>query len=168
MGKRLKALEPPDSFHLAAAEGWLELGDWLEANEELERITPTLRAHPFVLEVRWRVYAMAKRWELATEVARALSELLPDNSWGFIHYAYSLHELKRTKEAWGVLIPIVDKFPDHTIRYNLACYCCQLGQLKESLQWLEKAIDLAGKKDIRLMALDDPDLEPLWKQISEI
>jgi hypothetical protein len=53
-------------------------------------------------------------------------------------------------------------------RHNLACYCCRLGNLKEAMQWLEKAIDLAGKKDIRMMALDDPDLEPLWCQISEI
>jgi hypothetical protein len=33
--------------------------------------------------------------------------------------------------------------------------------LKEALQWLQLAIDLAGKKDIRLMALNNPDLEPL-------
>jgi hypothetical protein len=31
-----------------------------------------------------------------------------------------------------------------------------------------KAIDLQGKKEIRLIALDDPDLEPLWPDISEI
>jgi hypothetical protein len=30
------------------------------------------------------------------------------------------------------------------------------------------SIRMAGKKDIRLMALEDPDLEPLWCQISEI
>jgi len=94
--------------------------------------------------------------------------MLPENSWGFIHYPYSLHELKRTKEAYAVLIPVVDKFDDSTIRYNLACYSCQLGNLKESMQWLEKAIDIAGKKDIRQMALEDPDLEPLWTMIGEI
>jgi len=80
-----------------------------------------------------------------------------------------LHELKRTKEAWGVLVPIVDKFPDeYIIRYNLACYACQLGNLNEAWRWLKKAIDLAGKKDIRTMALDDPDLQPLWNKIGEI
>ena len=31
-----------------------------------------------------------------------------------------------------------------------------------------KAIRLAGKKDIRLVALEDRDLEPLWKDIAEI
>jgi hypothetical protein len=33
---------------------------------------------------------------------------------------------------------------------------------------LERAIDLAGTKDIRLKALDDPALEKLWVDISEI
>jgi hypothetical protein len=36
------------------------------------------------------------------------------------------------------------------------------------LQWIKLAIDLAGKKDIRMMALDDSDLELLWLEISEI
>ena len=169
MAAALKRLEPPDDFFLRSAEGWLELGNWLEANEELERITPEMRAHPHVLLMRWEIYAKAKKWEMAVEVGRALSEMLPDNSWGFIHYAYSLHELKRTNEAWGVLIPVADKFPDvFRISYNLACYCCQLGDLNDSMQWLKKAISIAGKKDIRLMALDDPDLKPLWEQIGSI
>jgi predicted Zn-dependent protease len=158
-----------DQRHLDAAEGWLELGNWLEANEELEHITPELRAHPFVLRVRWGIYAKAEKWEMAGEVARGISVILPDNSFGWKHWAYALHELKRTKEAWSVLIPIADKFPDdYIISYNLACYSCQLGNLKESFNWLVRAIDLAGKKDIRLMALDDDDLEPLWNKISEL
>ena len=149
-------MEPPDDFYLKAAEGWLELGNWVEANEELERITPLMRAHPNVLRLRWEIYSKAKKWEMAAEMGRGLIEMLPENSWGFIHCAYAMHELKRTKEAWGVLIPIVDKFPDEfRISYNLACYCCQLGELKDSMQWLEKAIAVAGEKDIRLMALDD-------------
>ena len=53
MPERLKPLEPQDQHHLAAAQGWFELGDHLEANEELERITASNRAHPAVLEVRY-------------------------------------------------------------------------------------------------------------------
>ena len=168
MSQKLKPLPHPDNQHLEAAEGWFELGNHLEANEELEQISPQLRAHPFVLEMRYKIYSEAKKWEGAAEIARTMSVMLPDNSWGFIHYAFCLHELKRTKEAYAVLIPVADKFLDGTIRYNLACYSCQLGNLKESMQWLELAIDLSGKKDVRLMALDDPDLESLWNQIGEI
>ena len=164
----MKPLPHPDNKHLEAAEGWLGLGNWREANDELENIRPELRDHPFVLEVRYKIFAEAKRWDEAVEIARTLSEMLPDNSWGFIHYAFSLHELKRTREAYGVLIPVVDKFSEPTIRYNLACYSCQLGHLKEAMLWLGKAIDLAGRKDIRQMALADPDLKPLWPKIGEI
>jgi predicted Zn-dependent protease len=162
-------LELSDQRHLEAADGWLGLGNWREANEELERITPQMQAHPSVLFVRYNVYAMAKKWEGAADIARTLSELVPDSSFGFVQMAFALHELKRTKEAWNVLLPVVDRFPDDPIiRYNMACYACQLGDLKEAWRWLEKAIDLAGKDDIRKMALDDPDLEPLCDQIGGI
>jgi len=158
-----------DQHHLRSAEGWLELGDWQSANDELENITPALRAHPDVLKVRSGVYSAAKHWELALVVSERLVELLPDELEGWIHRSFALHELKRTAEAKGKLLPAVEKFPkEHLIFYNLACYACQLGELKESLKLIEKAIDLAGKKDIRLMAVEDPDLQPLWKDISEI
>ena len=77
--------------------------------------------------------------------------------------------MKKTQEAYDTLKPVVDEFPkEWLMRYNLACYSCQLNNLKEAEQWLEKAIDLAGKNEIRLMALEDEDLEPLWVKIGEI
>ena len=169
MSGKLKSLQPPDSFHLEAAEGWLELGNPEEAKLELEHIAPEQREHPHVLEMRWKVYAAAKQWELAVEAARALASALSDHPDGWIHWAFSLHELKRTQEAWGVLIPMADKFPDEcTIAYNLACYACQLGNLKESLEWLGRALKLDDKKAVRSMALADADLKPLWKVIRKV
>jgi hypothetical protein len=53
----MKALQPPDSLHLQAGHGWCELHSFREANGELEKIAPKLRAHPSVLEVRWQIYA---------------------------------------------------------------------------------------------------------------
>jgi predicted Zn-dependent protease len=156
---------------LDAAEGWLGLGDSFEANVELQQIRPEMQGHPFVLKVRWDIYADVENWEMAAEVARGITAVLPDNAWGYIQWAYSLHELKRTQAAKDILLSIVKKFPDeYTISYNLACYCCQLGQLPMGMKWIEKAIDVAnaGRNNIRLMALVDRDLEPLWNEISEI
>jgi len=93
----MKPLEHPNSFYLIAAEGWLEPGDHLEANEELERISAN--------------------WLIA---------------------------------------------------YNLACYQTQLGDLEEAWRWLGYAMDKADTKEIKLKALDDPDLEPLWRRIGEL
>jgi predicted Zn-dependent protease len=165
----MNPLAPPDSIHLKAAEGWLELGNHVEANEELEKISPTLRVHPDVLELRWQIYAKEKKWEACVNIARAIAKLAPSYPNGWIHWAYSLHELKRTQEAKAVLLPVVDKFPKESLmRYNLACYDCQLGNLKEARRWLEMAFDTGDSKRLKLMALDDPDLEPMWKNIGKV
>jgi hypothetical protein len=48
----MRALQPPDGLHLQAAQGWLGLGDHVEANEEFEEIAPKLRRQ-FVSVFRW-------------------------------------------------------------------------------------------------------------------
>jgi len=162
----MKKLPLPDQRCLDAAEGWLGLGDPMAANEELEQISPGLRTHPFVLKVRYEIFEKAKNWEAAAEIAQNMATLLPENPWGPFHLAFSLHELKRTQAAYDALKPVADRFPNEWLmRYNLACYSCQLGHLKEAEQWLAKAIDLANKKDIRQMALEDEDLKPLWEKL---
>ena len=169
MPKRIKPLEPPDSLHLSAPEGWLELGNHIEANEELEEITPQLRAHPDVLELRWQIYAKEKKWDACVDIAHAITKLDPSRFFGWIHLSFALHEQKKTQQAWDNLVEVEQKFPDeYLIRYNLACYAAQLGRLQDARDLLKKAIDVAGKKDIRLMALNDLDLEPLWKDIGKI
>lgn len=163
------ALQPPDSHHLVAAQGWLELDNHIEANEELEKITAQLRAHPHVLELRWQIYAAAKKWDAALDIASALVQIVPDESSGWLHRSYCLHELKRTLEARDNLMPVVEKFPDDAImRYNLACYECQLGKLEQAKEWLEKAFEIGDPTKLKLMALDDPDLEPLWSGLSQL
>ena len=165
----MKPLEPPDCHYLAAAEGWLGLGNSVEAEGELERISYNSRAHPEALRVRYHLYEATRKWELAAETAQTLCQILPHRPFGWIHLAYSLHELKRTREAYNVLLPVADKFPEeYILRYNLACYACQLGNVEEARQWLEKAIVLAGSSEVKKTALNDPDLEPLWTEIQRL
>ena len=171
MGKRIKQREPPDSIHLNAAEGWLELGNQVEAFEELEQITPQLRVHPDVLEVRWQIYAKEAKWDACIDIARAITKLDPARASGWIHLAYSTRRAKNggLEAARTILSDAAETFPKvPIIPYNLACYPCQLGSLKEAWQWLEKAFALGDSKRLKLMALDDPDLEPMWKEIGKI
>jgi tetratricopeptide (TPR) repeat protein len=121
------------------------------------------------LFVRWKIYAEAKKWDGALAIAQALVELVPDDSLGWLHRSYALHELKRTQEALDQLLPAAEMFPkDPVIRYNLTCYTCQLGDLERAKMWLEKAFELGDPKKVKLMALEDSGLEPLWKNIGEI
>jgi hypothetical protein len=100
------------------------------------------------------------------EVAEVLCRLLPHTPFGWIHLAYALHELRRTREAYNVLIPIVDRFPEeYVIRYNLACYSCQMDCLEEARAWLNKAVGIIGAPTIKEMASKDPDLEKMWNEI---
>jgi predicted Zn-dependent protease len=165
----MRLLEPPDLMHLRAAEGWLGLGNFVEANEELEKITPDERVHPRVLEVRYEVYAMARRWGECVDIAEAMVRLAPQSSVGWIRRSFALHELKQTLEALEKLLAAVDRFPEEiVIYYNLACYECALGNTAHATLRLGEALSLAQKQGCfdkwRLAALEDRDLERLWGQ----
>ena len=153
----ITALQPPDCFHLEAAQGWLELGNMAEANNELDNITAGLRAHPHVLNVRWEIYAAAKKWEAALDIAAAIIRLAPEEPLGWVNRSFCLHEMERTAEARDNLLRVVDKFPgDAIMRYNLACYECQLGRIDQARRWLEKSFEIGDPRKLKLMALDDP------------
>lgn len=160
------ALQPPDSFHLRAAQGWLELGNCPEARQELEKIPLPLRSHASVLNLQWEINAAEKNWDPALAIAANLIELNPDDPLGWVHRSYALHELKRTREARDNLLRIVDKFRSSaTMRYNLACYECQLSNLVQAKLWLDLAFRMGNRNQMKLAALEDLDLKPLWQEI---
>jgi hypothetical protein len=118
-------LDLPDLHHLNAALGWIELGNHLEANEELENITPAFRSHPAVLELRWRIFANAENWIACLDISTVLVETAPEFSTGWIYRAYSLRRAPggRLAPAQAVLSQAWQKFPrEPIIPYNLACY----------------------------------------------
>ena len=163
---QMKKLKHPDHFYLLAAQGWLELGNHIEANEELEKISPELRAYPLVLELRCVIYARAKLWPSCVEVADALVRARPKKSMAWIQRSFALHVLKRTQEAFDSLLPVADEFPGiWTIPYNLACYCAQFNRLDDSRVWFQKAMAI-DEKAVQKAAIDDPDLKPLWDGMS--
>jgi predicted Zn-dependent protease len=164
----MKPLEPPNSHQVRAAQGWFELGNHLEAIEELNAIPTALRAHPDVLEVRLKIHAKEAEWEQCAHIAEALVVLAPDRPCGWIHRSYALHELNRTGAALKALLPAVSRFPRAAIiPYNLACYNCQMGDLGNARAWLKMAFCLEGAADLKQTALNNPDLEPLWAEIGK-
>jgi hypothetical protein len=96
-------------------------------------------------------------------------EHLPDDSLGWVQWAFSLHKLKQTKGAQEVLLSIVHKFPTAAaIHYILACFACQMGEFSEAKIWLAVCFKLGGKTEVQREALSDLDLKPLWKPIAEM
>jgi predicted Zn-dependent protease len=152
-----------DRMHLKAVEGWLELGNPREANNELENITAELHAHPDVLNLRWQVYAKAGKWDTCLDIGEALLKLAPKNPSSWLYQATALHNLKRTAEAREALLPAAVRFPkDCRVRYDLARCACLVGELSEARAWLQQAFELGDQKKLKLMALDEPDLARIW------
>src|SRR5438477_2256342 len=106
MPTAMRELKPPDNHHFNAALGWLELGNQPEAKAELAKISAAHRSHPDVLELTWRILAAERKWVEALAVSRELVRIEPQNPSGWVHQSYSLHELKRTKEALDLLLPV--------------------------------------------------------------
>ncbi len=167
MKKKIKPLEVKDGFHLQAAEGWLGLGDVESATNELKEVSPAEHKHPAVLSVHYQIYAQAKQWDEAVAVANELMKLLPEEPFTWINLAYATRRKTggSIPEAKEILQSAEPKFPKHYLfPYNISCYCSQVGEFDQAWQWLKKAVRIDNAA-IKKMALDDPDLKPLWASL---
>jgi len=134
----VKQLSLEDTRRLRAAEGWYESGDIVSACKELGQISAEARSNHAVLSLRNSIDAWLKAAEAGPRSAG------------------------QTAEAKRILLVAQVHFPkDYRVHFHLACCCAQLGELKEAEQWLKKAIVIDEKK-VQKLAVDNPDLKPLW------
>src|SRR5688500_10607434 len=113
MRGRMNTLTQAERFQLEAAEGWLMLGNPIEAHEELESIIGDNAYHPAVLSMRWQVYAAARWWEAAHVVSKVLCDLAPHSAEAWICRANTLRNYKGVVDAWSMLLSVVSKFPQN-------------------------------------------------------
>ena len=162
------AIPPPDSLHLSSASGWLQLGNPGEALADLAKVSAEHRKHRDVLLLEWHIHARNKDWERCVEIGSVMAKLNPDDPSGWINQANAMFYLKRGQEALDLLEPMRKRFPENeAIPYNLSCYACQFGDLVLAMHWFHAAEKISDPENIREVALLDPDLEPIWEQISE-
>ncbi len=157
-------LEPPDRQFFTAACGYVQLQMFQEANEELEKIDPFLRAAPQILALRIEIYRGLQKWELMSELTRRLTEFDPDNPQWPVSLAYATRRALSIEAAKEILLSAEAKFPtEGVIKYNLACYCCQLGEMEKTKRYLKQAFEIDSSW--RMSALEDEDLRPLWDSL---
>ena len=164
-----KELEHPSAHYLLAAQGWVELGDYASAIEELKLIDSEFSSHPMVLMAWWHAHAKALRWDVCIDVARALTEVCPDSPFGWINLCNALYFEGHTEEAYETLLSVLNRFPgNELLPYNLSCYACQLEKLGEAKDWLREALTLGDPVELKQKAVEDPDLEPIWDEIPDL
>ena len=99
------------------------------------------------------------------EIAKRLTHFQPDDIQWTISLAYATRRADSIQAAKELLLQAEPKFPKEAIiKYNLACYFCQTGDIKTAKDYLKKAfeIDLSW----RIAALEDEDLKSLWESLS--
>lgn len=156
---------------LQAAQGWMGLGDLAEALAELQSISPENQRHPAVLELRWIIHIQQENWDAALQAATDLLAEAPESANSWLHRSYALRRATGggVAKARAALEPALERFPEEpVISYNLSCYACQMHELEVARQWLHRAFKVGRKKEIKTMALADPDLEPLWEEIRRL
>ena len=81
--------------------------------------------------------------------------------------AFATRRADSIEHARIILVNAIERMPNVAIfHYNLACYICQLGDVERAKKSLHRAFKLAP--GMRVMALDDEDLKPLWDAIEGI
>lgn len=149
---------------ITAAEGYIELGMPLEANEELEQIDAAQRSHTEVLALRLKIYSALKKWELMQTVAKRLALIEPEKIQWTVSWAYATRRAESIEAARLILMDAVERMPEVAVfHYNLACYECQLGNVEEAKSRLKRAFELEPR--YRFKALDDEDLEAVWGSV---
>ena len=165
-------LDHDDVHYLRSAVGWLELGSPAETLVELDAMSAAGQQYPEALQSRWLALAELKRWDPAIEVAQQLIAAAPERSIGWLHHSYALRRSRKGSllAAYNALSSVANKFPKEAIlHYNLACYSCQLARNPgETLVLLKKAMTAGERREILALALKDPDLEPLRKEIAKL
>jgi tetratricopeptide (TPR) repeat protein len=151
---------------LKSAIGYIELGMVQDALNEIESMSPEHKNSSAVLCVRMEIYRTAKNWKMMEVVARELLKRQPDDPDHWNNLAFSIRRKASIKAAQTLLLEALEKFPnDAMTRYNLGCYACQLGDMEEAKKFVGDAIRLDAK--YKLLAIDDPDLEPLWDSLAK-
>ena len=127
-------------------------------------IDPFNRAAPEALALRIAIYRGLEKWELMQEIAKRLADFQPDDIQWTISFAYATRRADSIPAAKEVLLNAESKFPkEAAIKYNLACYFCQTGEIQNAKNYLKKAFEI--DLNWRMAALEDEDLKLLWESL---
>jgi predicted Zn-dependent protease len=145
---------------ILAAQGYYDLQMPEDAIAELDTLPLSAQLRADVLEMRVVILIKAQRWCEALDTSEKLCAVAPDSPTGFIHLAFSMHELGRTRQAKEVLLDGPTSLArEPTFHYNMACYECALGNIEVAKAYLDASLSM--DKKLRAYAKEDPDLKPL-------
>ncbi len=146
---------------ITKAEGYLELGLYQEAFDELENLEGDDRISKETWALRCMLYQATEQWEAMRDTAKHLVSTAPHEVEYWLMAATATRKAENVDAAEQVLRFALKFLPaDPMIHYYIACYACQLGRLDEARDRLKVAFDSRG--DLKFTALEEPDLREVW------
>ena len=143
---------------LRYANGYRILEMFEDAEGELSKIPPEERLGDRPLAMEVALFQDCGKWENMREAAGRLRKRHPEESDWWIAEAYATRRCRSIEEAREILLEGVEAHSEEpSIKYNLGCYACVLGDPEEALGQVRSAIALDPK--YKSMALEDEDLE---------
>lgn len=159
-------LKPENLKLLMRAHGYVELGMYDDATEELDTLESETPGLPEIMAVRAEICRGRKQWREMQAIVKHLAGEDPGNPQWPISHAYATRRAESVEAAKPILLEAVERHPAEPILYyNLACYECQTGNLASARGYLEKAFELEPK--CKAMAITDEDLQPLRAELRE-
>ena len=145
---------------ISAVQGYIELGMFADACDELAAIDAQERDCPEVLACRAAIHCGRKEWPLMEITARRLVAEQPSEPQWHISWAHAARHGESIEAARRILLTAVERLPEvAALQYNLACYECLLGELDVAKARLRHAFKLDAK--LRQYARQDEDLASL-------
>lgn len=149
-----------DKHRLECARGYLQLGMGEDALEELGPVQEGPEAETEVLVLQMLACRVAGRWPEMQQAARALMRRAPQEPEFWVLLADATRHAESVRNGLNILEIAEELFPLNShLLFQLGCYHCQLGEVSEARQYLEKAVAL--DKTWADHARRDQDLKPL-------
>jgi len=147
---------------LDAVQGYLELGMFEDALAELSAIEADYGPRFELLALRMMTLRAQRRWAEMREVCSVLRETRPEQAESWIWLADATRHSRSLGEAREILREAETMFPANPhVKFQLGCYCCQLGDLEPAMRYVQEAVAL-DRRWLKV-ALSDQDVEPLWE-----
>ena len=154
--KRPHQLEP--KVHWSRVTGYMQLGIIEEALIDLAMLPDDDQWGKKKRAMRLEIFQQQKNWQEMAEVAHGLRMEFPEDVQWWIADAFATRRSQSIEQAREILLEgLVCHYEDATIRFNLACYACQLGSLGECMDFLKEAVK--RDKRFKVMAMEDEDLK---------
>jgi Flp pilus assembly protein TadD len=123
------------------------LDDAVLALEEIEPEDKTRKEVLYALVDIYAAYVAAKKWNMATTLARHLVKATSENPSVWITLSYSVRRAENIDQSERILLKARALHPKSAlIAFNLACCASVTGRMEEAKVRLRRALDLDKKK----------------------